>query len=129
MELLKNCIKINLKLLSFFKPLEIDFVFNNLRKLTKISGDRSTSRKIAIVLELLSSATATEAKYISRTIIEELRIGVGEGTIRDAISQAFEVEKSVADRAHMLTNDLGLVAKVAKEEGENGLKKIEFKSW
>jgi DNA ligase-1 len=108
----------------FFKPLEIDFVFNNLRKLTKISGDRSTSRKIAIVLELLSSATATEAKYISRTIIEELRIGVGEGTIRDAISQAFEVEKSVADRAHMLTNDLGLVAKVAKEEGENGLKKL-----
>ncbi|BBL61919.1 DNA ligase [Methanobrevibacter arboriphilus] len=108
----------------FFKPLEIDFVFNNLRKLAKISGDRSTSRKIAIVLELLSSATATEAKYISRTIIEELRIGVGEGTIRDAISQAFEVEKSVADRAHMLTNDLGLVAKVAKEEGENGLKKL-----
>ena len=108
----------------FFKPLEIDFVFNNLRKLAKISGDRSTSRKIAIILELLSSATATEAKYISRTIIEELRIGVGEGTIRDAISQAFEVEKSVADRAHMLTNDLGLVAKVAKEEGENGLKKL-----
>ncbi len=108
----------------FSSPLEIDFVFSNLRKLAKISGDRSTSRKIAIVLELLSSATATEAKYISRTIIEELRIGVGEGTIRDAISQAFNIEKSVADRAHMLTNDLGLVAKVAKEEGEEGLKKL-----
>jgi len=108
----------------FSKPLEIDFVFTNLRKIAKISGDRSTSRKIAIVLELLSSATATEAKYISRTIIEELRIGVGEGTVRDAISQGFNIEKSVADRAHMLTNDLGLVAKVASEKGEDGLKNL-----
>lgn len=108
----------------FSKPLEIDFVFTNLRKLAKISGDRSTSRKIAIVLELLSSATATEAKYIARTILEELRIGVGEGTVRDSISEAFNIEKSVADRAHMLTNDLGLVAKVAGEEGEDGLKKL-----
>lgn len=108
----------------FSKPLEIDFVFNNLRKLAKISGDRSTARKIAIVLELLSSASATEAKYISRTIIEELRIGVGEGIILDTISQAFDIEKSVTDRAHMLKNDLGLVAKVAKKNGEEGLKKL-----
>jgi len=69
----------------FSKPLEIDFVFNSLRKLAKFSGNRSTSRKIDIVLELLSSAQDTEAKYISRTIIEELRIGVGEGIIRNAI--------------------------------------------
>ena len=108
----------------FSKPLEINFVFTHLRKLAKISGNRSTARKIAIVLELLSSATATEAKYISRTIIEELRIGVGEGTVRDAISLAFNIEKTIADRAHMLTNDLGLVAKVGKTEGEDGLKKL-----
>lgn len=108
----------------FSKPLEIDFVFSNLRKLAKISGHRSTSRKIAIVLELLSFASGTEAKYISRTIIEELRIGVGEGIIRDAISQAFNIEKSVVDHSHMLTNDLGLVAKVAKEYGEEGLEKL-----
>lgn len=108
----------------FSKPLEIDFVFSNLRKLAKISGDRSKSRKIAIVLELLSSATGVEAKYIARTILEELRIGVGEGTIRDAVSLAFNVDKDVVDRAHMLTNDLGLVAKVGKEEGEEGLKQL-----
>ena len=108
----------------FSKPLEIDFVFNNLRKLAKISGDRSTSRKIAIVLELLSSATGVEAKFIARTILKELRIGVGEGTIRDAVSQAFNIDKDVVDRAHMLTNDLGLVAKVGKEKGEEGLKQL-----
>ncbi|MBQ6813054.1 MAG: ATP-dependent DNA ligase [Methanobrevibacter sp.] len=108
----------------FSQPLTVDFVYKQLRKLATISGNRSTSRKINNILELLSSASALEAKYVCRTILEELRIGVGEGIIRDAISQAFGVEKSVAERAHMLTNDLGLVAKVAKEEGEEGLKNL-----
>ena len=106
----------------FSQPLTVDFVFKQLRKLATISGSRSTSKKISNILELLSSASASEAKYICRTILEELRIGVGEGIIRDAISQAFDVDKALAERAHMLTNDLGLVARVAKEEGEDGLK-------
>ncbi len=108
----------------FSQPLTVKFVYNQLRKLATISGSRSTARKISNILELLSSASGKEAKYICRTILEELRIGVGEGIIRDAISQAFGVDKAVAERAHMLTNDLGLVAKVAKLEGEEGLKKL-----
>ena len=108
----------------FSQPLTVAFVYSQLRKLATISGSRSTARKISNILELLSSASGKEAKYICRTILEELRIGVGEGIIRDAISQAFGVDKAVAERAHMLTNDLGLVAKVAMEEGEEGLKKL-----
>ena len=108
----------------FSQPLTVRFVFSQLRKLATITGSRSTARKISNILELLSSASGKEAKYICRTILEELRIGVGEGIIRDAISQAFDVDKAVAERAHMLTNDLGLVAKVAKLEGEDGLKKL-----
>ncbi|WP_461462085.1 ATP-dependent DNA ligase [Methanobrevibacter sp.] len=115
----------NKKQMTFFsQPLTIEFVFNNLRKLTTISGNRSTSRKISIILELLSSASATESKYICRTIVEQLRIGVGEGIIRDGIAGAFSIDKEIVDRASMLTNDLGLVAKVAKEEGKEGLQKL-----
>ena len=108
----------------FAKTLTVEFVYNQLRKIATISGKRSTAKKISNILELLSSANNIEAKYICRTILEELRIGVGEGIIRDAISQAFNVDKAIAERAHMLTNDLGLVAKVAKEEGETGLKNL-----
>lgn len=108
----------------FSKPLTISFVFDNLRKLSKISGPRSTNRKIDIILELLSVASATEAKYLTRTILEELRIGVGEGIVRDAIAQAFNIDKSIVERAVMLTNDLGLVSRVAKTEGSKGLEKL-----
>lgn len=119
----------NKKQMTFFsQPLTIEFVYNNLRKLTKISGNRSTSRKISIILELLSSASAVESKYICRTIVEQLRIGVGEGIIRDGIAGAFGIDKDVVERATMLTNDLGLVAKVAKDEGAEGLQKLNLRA-
>ena len=119
----------NKKQMTFFsQPLTIEFVYNNLRKLTKISGNRSTSRKISIILELLSSASAVESKYICRTIVEQLRIGVGEGIIRDGIAGAFGIDKDVVERAAMLTNDLGLVAKVAKDEGAEGLQKLNLRA-
>jgi DNA ligase 1 len=108
----------------FTRTLTIEKVHSNLVKIADISGSKAQSKKLEILRELLSSASPTEAKYITRTVIEELRVGVGEGTIRDALSQAFSVDKNVVERAHMLTNDLGLVAEVSKEEGVDGLKNL-----
>ena len=108
----------------FSQPLTINFVFDSLQKLSKISGSRSTNRKISIILELLSQASATEAKYLTRTITEELRIGVGDGIVRDAIAQAFDIDKKIVERAQMLTNDFSVVATTALVEGAEGLTKL-----
>lgn len=121
------CIKLYAKksqVTFFSQPLTIDFVFNSLRKLSQISGSRSTNRKIAVLLELLSQASATEAKFLTRTITEELRIGVGDGIVRDAIADAFDIDKAVVERAQMLTNDFSVVARTAKEQGSAGLEKL-----
>src|SRR5690606_1921410 len=48
----------------------------------------------------------------------------GEGIIRDSLSDAFGIDKKIVDRATMLTNDLGLVAKVGETEGAEGLEKL-----
>jgi len=111
----------------FSRPLTIGKVHRNLVKMAEISGNRAQFKKIDYLMELLSSAAPAEAKYITRTVLEELRVGVGEGTIRDAISQAFNIPKEVTERAHMLTNDMGLVAEVARMEGEEGLRKLTLK--
>ncbi len=111
----------------FSRPLTIQKVHRNLVKMAEISGNRAQFKKIDYLMELLSSAAPAEAKYLTRTVLEELRVGVGEGTIRDAISQAFNIPKEVAERAHMLTNDMGLVAEVARMEGEEGLRKLTLK--
>ena len=108
----------------FTRSLTIEKVHSNLVKIADISGNRAQSKKLEILRELLSSSSPTEAKYITRTVLEQLRVGVGEGTIRDSLAQAFEVDKEVVERAHMLTNDLGLVAEVSKEQGVEGLQKL-----
>lgn len=111
----------------FKRQLTLKKVYQNLVKIADITGNRSQYKKLEILREVLASSSPTEAKYITRTVVEELRVGVGEGTIKDAISQAFHVPKEAVERAHMLTNDLGIVARVAKEEGIEGLKKLTLK--
>ena len=108
----------------FRRNLTIEKVHQNLDKIADITGGRSQYKKLEILRELLSSASPLEAKYITRTVIEELRVGVGEGTMKDAVSRAFKVPKETVERANMLTNDLGLVAEVAKEQGTEGLQKL-----
>jgi len=116
------------------KKLTVNFVFENLRKLAIITGEGSQERKLSLIVELLVSAKPKEARYIVRTILGELRVGVAEGLIRDAIVQAFlfkegmskeDVEKATeaVDYAWNILSDLGEVARIAKEKGIEGLRK------
>ncbi|PIN80314.1 DNA ligase [Candidatus Woesearchaeota archaeon CG10_big_fil_rev_8_21_14_0_10_34_8] len=70
----------------FSQKLTVKKVYSNIRKLADISGEGSVDRKVQLIAELLSHATPTEAKYVVRTALEVLRIGIGKGTIRDAIA-------------------------------------------
>jgi DNA ligase-1 len=69
----------------FSQDLTMKKVFDNLLKLASQEGQGTVDKKIALFAELLTSATAEEAKYLVRTVLAELRIGLGEGTLRDAI--------------------------------------------
>ena len=71
------------------KQLTVEKVFGNLKKLAKISGEGSVNQKINLIAELMTSAKPKEAKYITRTVLEDLRVGVGESSIRDAIVWAY----------------------------------------
>ncbi len=73
--------------------LSIKKVFDGLQKIASLEGEGSVDMKVQQVAELLSSATPIEARYIVRTVIGDLRIGLGEGTLRDAIAWAFFSEK------------------------------------
>ena len=110
----------NNKQVTFFKvPLTVSKVISNLRKTEEITGSKSQNKKLNYLLELYTSAEPIEAKYITRTITERLRIGVGEGTLVDAIAHAYDIDKEIIDRAYMLSNDLGEVARRATESVES----------
>src|SRR3989338_4241048 len=69
--------------------LDVKKVFDNLRKLTELTGQGSVGKKLQLIAELLSSAKGAEARYITRTILGQLRVGTGAGVLRDAIAWAY----------------------------------------
>ncbi len=73
----------------FTQKLSVEKVFKNIRDLTLMEGHGSVDKKLKLIAELLTSAEPKEGKYIVRTVLEDLRVGVGDGTLRDAIVWAF----------------------------------------
>ncbi len=142
----ENLIKTKRQRTLHFEELTVKKVFNNLRKLAELEGSGTVERKVQLIAELLTSAKPIEAKYIVRTVLEELRVGVGEGSIRDSIVWAFFSEKfglkydkkekkievenreeykkylNAVQKAFDVTNDFSVVAELAKTKGFNGLK-------
>lgn len=104
--------------------LSVADVDDSLRTLAETSGDGSQETKIDILFGLFSQISSREARYLSRLVLGELRIGVGEGTVRDAIADAFDVPVDSVERALQVSNDYGLVAETARTEGRDGLDSI-----
>ncbi len=73
----------------FKKSLEMDYVFNRLRDVSDLTGKKSIDWKLKEINHLLSLAEGVESKYIVRIVIKDLRIGVAEGMVRDALIKAF----------------------------------------
>ncbi|NLV06925.1 ATP-dependent DNA ligase [Haloarcula rubripromontorii] len=95
-----------------------------LRDLAAVDGSGSQGTKVDILFGLFSRCSPTEAGYLARLVLSEMRIGVGEGTVRDAVAAAFDVPVEAVERAVQVSNDYGTVAEVAREEGEAGLDTI-----
>lgn len=108
------------------EDLTVEKVYESLRSLPEITGDGSVDRKISTISELLTSASPLEGKFIVRTILGDLRIGVAEGRLRDSIAEAFDVSPESVEHAYMLTTDYGKVAKAAAEGGEKGLSELDL---
>ncbi|MDD5192627.1 MAG: ATP-dependent DNA ligase [Candidatus Nanoarchaeia archaeon] len=72
----------------FSNKLTTEKVLDNLKKLPELVGKGTVDKKMGLISELLTSASGTEAKYIIRTLLGDLRIGVASGTIRDSIADS-----------------------------------------
>ena len=104
-------------------PVELSImeVFERFRNIARATGKGSQASRIKHLQYLFNSASSEEVGYIARLAIEDMRIGVGEGIVRDAIAKAFNVPVSSVERGYMLTNDMGLVAVTAKDGGDEAL--------
>ncbi|MEM4267546.1 MAG: ATP-dependent DNA ligase [Candidatus Woesearchaeota archaeon] len=133
--------------------LSVKKVFSNIKKLAELEGEGSVEQKIKLIAELLTSSKPEEARYIVRTILEDLRVGIGESAIRDAIVWAFfskelgisydEGKKeliipegrrdeynryiNLLQEAYDITNDYGEIANKIKTKGTKAIEEAELK--
>jgi DNA ligase-1 len=86
-------------------------VLSRFAELVTISG---SSNKMPAVLELLRALSPAETKYVVKIITGDLRIGLKENTVEEAIAKAFERPVEAVRRANMALGDIGETAVLAK---------------
>lgn len=73
----------------FSKELIISELFTTLQKFPTMEGKGSVDLKVKSLAALLGYSSGEEARFLIRTVLETLRVGVAVGTLRDAICWAF----------------------------------------
>lgn len=101
----------------FSRHLEVAHVLESLRKLCSIEGSGTVDRKLNIIVELLLSASAEEARYLVRTLLSDLRVGVADALLLDAIVAAFfsddDLMRNRVKYAYDFTTDFARVLEMA----------------
>ncbi|HEX2227866.1 MAG TPA: hypothetical protein VHM64_12055, partial [Candidatus Binatia bacterium] len=91
--------------------LTLDQVATALEQLALITGNK---KKFDSVAALLRDAAPLEAKYLVKILSGDLRIGLKEGAVEDAVARMFGVEVKQVQWANMLTGDIGATALLAR---------------
>src|SRR5437899_6802816 len=110
-------------------PLTVSNVYQHLDAIAREAGEGSQDRKVRLLSELLGNATPREAKYIVRMVIGQMRLGVADMTIVDALAATFatRADRGRVERAYNVSSDLGEVARVLASKGIDGLNEIHLK--
>ncbi len=81
----------------------------------QIAATRTANAKGELLRLLLERASPIEAKYILKIISGELRIGLKESLVEEAIAKAHDELPAQVQRANMLLGDIGETLKLAAE--------------
>ncbi|HVP22323.1 MAG TPA: ATP-dependent DNA ligase [Conexivisphaerales archaeon] len=108
----------------FPAPLTVSDVYSELDSLAHLSGSGSQDAKLRSLASLLNRATPREVRYLVRMTLGQLRLGVADFTILDALALAYTGDRGnrpALERAYNISSDLGAVAKAVAQGGLRGL--------
>ncbi len=81
-----------------------------------LAAARGPIQKGALLQGMLARLTALEASYVVKILTGDLRLGLKESLVEDALAAAFTVEGDDVREANMLVGDLGEVALLARRQ-------------
>ncbi len=99
--------------------LSVDEVFEELRAIAQRSGKGAVEQKSARLVSLLTRVDDVSAKYVVRILLGNLRLGIGDATVLDALAKARwndTKKRKLLEGAYHKTSDLGLIARTIYEQ-------------
>jgi DNA ligase-1 len=108
------------------KALTICEVRRLMLSIAETTGVGSRAKKDRLVATLLSQTSPSEAKFIVKIFMREMRTGLSEGLMEQAVAYAFNVPPSTMHKANMVMGDIGEVAVLAKKGGKERLSRLDF---
>jgi DNA ligase-1 len=81
----------------------------------ELARTSAAARKLSLLQDVLRRATAVEAKYVIKIISGDLRIGLRESLVEEAIAKAFDENVKAVQRANMLLGDTRETLRLAAE--------------
>ena len=101
--------------------LSIDDVFEELRAIAHTSGKGAVESKSARLVSLLRQVNSVSARYVVRILLGNLRMGIGDATVLDALAKARwndARKRKLLEGAYHKISDLGLIARTLWEHPE-----------
>ncbi len=112
----------------FSRTLTVEHVYETLDRMAKTSGSGAVDSKMALFAGLLSDASPKEAKYLVRTVTGNLRLGIADMTVLEALAIAYGGGKEArepVERAYNICSDLGRVSEILAKNGLDAVKKMQ----
>ena len=101
--------------------LSIDDVFEELRAIAHTSGKGAVESKSVRLVSLLRQVNSVSSKYVVRILLGNLRMGIGDATVLDALAKARwndAKKRKLLEGAYHKISDLGLIARTLWEHPE-----------
>src|SRR6266480_7734490 len=98
--------------------LSVEDVFLGLKAIALTSGKGAVEQKSARLADLLTRVDGVSAKFVVRILLGNLRLGIGDATVLDALAKARwnDVKKrKLLEGAYNKTSDLGLIGRTIFE--------------
>lgn len=113
----------------FSEPMTVERVYSTFDKVARTTGAGSQEIKLRLISSLLNDAIATEGCYIIKFVMGQLRLGIADYTVLDALAIAFTGDKAnrqVLENAYNVSSDLGTVAKLLATKGLQAVSSIKI---
>jgi DNA ligase 1 len=113
----------------FSEPMTVERVYSTFDKIARTIGVGSQEIKLRLISSLLNDATAAEGCYIIKFVMGQLRLGIADYTVLDALAIAFTGDKAnrqVLENAYNVSSDLGTVARLLATKGLEAVSSIKI---